>query len=301
MIVPTRSNPYRRALNSIITQSINSCGWNLLFISSLDDHPFQVRIYDFTGKSFDLSIYMWTLTHGGGKRDPNEFRIQLHVPQFVSTLGYETLILGWYPKDKVFAGFDLNKHNGPLGKSPSIQVDLSALQDAAVHGLSAADKNNGEIAIAFRSDYFVTYVENLANLHNFGTAGTSLTTLNAVLNPQVAVNPAVINALPAPRQSVVRTINQKVRAAGFKDRVLTAYSHKCAFCGVQLELVDAAHIIPVASTTVISTDETDNGIALCSLHHRAYDNALITFDTRYHVKVSEKRKRYLASVSNQWC
>lgn len=32
-----------------------------------------------------------------------------------------------------------------------------------------------------------------------------------------------------------------------------------------------------------STDETHNGLALCTLHHRAYDQALITMDENYAV------------------
>jgi putative restriction endonuclease len=290
-----RANPRRRELNDVVVKAIQSCGWNVLFYNSLDEQPFQIQIYDGAGKSFNLSIYLWTLTHGGGSRDPNEYRIQLHVPRFVTQSGYETLVLGWYKADKVFAGFDITKHDGLLGASSSIQVDLPALQDAAVNGLSAADKNNGEIAIAFRQDYFVTYVENLATLHSFGTAGTSLNALNSALNPQVDITPAILNSLPVTRQTVMRTINQKVRAAGFRDRVLTAYGHMCAFCGVQLELVDAAHIIPVAIQN--STDSTDNGIALCSLHHRAYDAALITFDPKFRVMVSDKRKQYLNNIA----
>lgn len=36
-----------------------------------------------------------------------------------------------------------------------------------------------------------------------------------------------------------------------------------------------------------ATDETSNGVALCALHHRAYDNALITFDEDYRIVVNE--------------
>jgi putative restriction endonuclease len=84
---------------------------------------------------------------------------------------------------------------------------------------------------------------------------------------------------------VVAQIVRKYRAADFRRRVLGAYSHRCAICGVQLELIDAAHIIPVAAPT--STDETRNGVALCKLHHAAYDSNLISFDERYKIEVSD--------------
>jgi len=35
-----------------------------------------------------------------------------------------------------------------------------------------------------------------------------------------------------------------------------------------------------------STDETSNGVALCSLHHDAMDKSLVSFNARYQVEVS---------------
>ena len=48
--------------------------------------------------------------------------------------------------------------------------------------------------------------------------------------------------------------------------------------------MEAAHILLVASDK--STDKTTNGVALCSLHHRAYDQCLVSFDESYRVEVS---------------
>ncbi|MDQ2696688.1 MAG: HNH endonuclease [Pseudomonadota bacterium] len=45
-----------------------------------------------------------------------------------------------------------------------------------------------------------------------------------------------------------------------------------------------AHIIPVAADS--STDETTNGIALCALHHKAYDQNLLGFDEDYRIEIS---------------
>ena len=73
----------------------------------------------------------------------------------------------------------------------------------------------------------------------------------------------------------------------FSERVLDAYRHRCAVCGVQLRLLDGAHILPVAEPD--STDETANGVALCALHHRAYDRGLITFGPDYRVHMHDAR------------
>lgn len=56
-------------------------------------------------------------------------------------------------------------------------------------------------------------------------------------------------------------------------------------CGVQLDLVVAAHIVPVA---VDGSNETSNGLALCHIHHSAYDRALLTADEDYRIRISDR-------------
>ena len=62
-------------------------------------------------------------------------------------------------------------------------------------------------------------------------------------------------------------------------------------CGIQLELVEAAHIIPHAH--VKGTDQVNNGVTLCTLHHKAYDNGLIYFNAQFDIKVNDKKLSYL--------
>jgi putative restriction endonuclease len=62
-----------------------------------------------------------------------------------------------------------------------------------------------------------------------------------------------------------------------------------------LDLIDAAHIIPVAAAT--STDETGNGIALCKLHHTAFDRNLLSFDERYKIEVSDSEVSRLTAAN----
>jgi putative restriction endonuclease len=100
-----------------------------------------------------------------------------------------------------------------------------------------------------------------------------------------------ILALPPQRQEAIVTLRRKVREYDFRDRVLRAYGHECAMCGYQLGLVEAAHIIPVADPG--SHDETRNGVALCSLHHRAYDTALLGINGRYEVLLNKPVLRKL--------
>ena len=84
------------------------------------------------------------------------------------------------------------------------------------------------------------------------------------------------------------------RDAAFRPAVLQAYSYKCAVCSCDLKLVDAAHIIPISHPR--STDEVTNGLALCRLHHGAYDNALLGVQSSYHIVVNPERSEKLREI-----
>lgn len=69
----------------------------------------------------------------------------------------------------------------------------------------------------------------------------------------------------------------------------------CSMCEIQLDLVEAAHILPVGAPG--STDATSNGLALCTLHHRAYDDVLIGVSEDYRVLRNGIRLRELERLN----
>lgn len=274
-----------------VEEAFRSGGWNVLYLPSDMVHPARYRVYR-EDVSFTVRVYIWNITHGGGAaRAAGEYRIQitgLTENHFEQEIGGKTLILGWWDNEEIFAGFDYRLHSGLLGGSPSFQIGLPALQSAIVNRFAAHAKGNGEIAIAFKPDFLGTYVEYLEGLHDTGAAPQEVAVLN-----QIAATPAQPHAqeiqqqIAEPRRWAVTQTRRALRALDFGDRVLSAYRHRCAMCGIQLELLDGAHILPVAEPD--STDETANGIALCSLHHRAYDRSLVTFDPDYRIHLNEDR------------
>ncbi len=275
-------------LLDIIVQSINDSGWSVLYVGDISDHPFILKIYS-NEQSYLLRIYVWNLTHGGGAARPkDEYRIQITgADHFERKAGEKTLILGWWAEAEVFAGFDFEKHTGKLGFSPSIQIREEFLRKAYFNGFSPCDKENGEIAVAFRPDFFVSYVQNLEDLHAFGTSKKDFKVLEEVSESPLEVNTELIEKASKSRQTALYQLTKKLRDTSFKARVLNAYGNKCAFSGIQLKLVDAAHILPVSDRK--STDDTANGIALSALHHRAYDRGLITFDEKYKIIFNKKK------------
>lgn len=245
-----------------------------------------------------MLVYIWNMTHGGGLARPaHEYRIQITgVPRFEDRAGEQTLILGWSEDFEVFAGFDHRHHADPLGASPSIQISRDALRAAQTRGFAANEKGNGETAIAFRPDFAATYVEHLPALHATGAVPAEAAILDKISEDPEAVAESDIAAAVAParRMEIVET-RRAARDVQFRRKVLNAYGHRCAMCGVQLRLLDAAHVLPVGQPG--STDETNNGVALCALHHRAYDRALVAFDTAYAIHVSDEQVADLAALS----
>jgi putative restriction endonuclease len=90
----------------------------------------------------------------------------------------------------------------------------------------------------------------------------------------------------ARREYITTTFRMRLHQRSFREKVLEAYTSRCAFCQLRhRELLDAAHIIPEHLPE--SRSGVDNGLALCKLHHAAYDNFLLGVDMDYHIQVRE--------------
>ena len=278
--------------------AVQDSGARLIYRSPQAEHPASYTIVYRDGGMSRVLVYVWNMTHGGGAARPvHEYRIQITgVAGLRNTPGEKTLILGWSQDFEVFGGFDYRRHSGPLGSSPSIQISQAALWAAQIHGFAPSEKDNGETAIAFRPDFAADYVEHLTALHDTGAVPAEAAILERISRDPTTVADQDIDAVVAParRLELIET-RRAVRDVQFRRKVLSAYNGRCAMCGVQLRLLDAAHVLPVYQPG--STDDTNNGVALCPLHHRAYDRALVAFDPTFAIKVSRKQVSELTSVS----
>jgi putative restriction endonuclease len=78
----------------------------------------------------------------------------------------------------------------------------------------------------------------------------------------------------ARRVYLTRTIRARLHQRGFRERVIEAYHTQCAFCRLRhRELLDASHIIP--DQAEMGEPTVNNGIALCKLHHAAFDSFML--------------------------
>jgi putative restriction endonuclease len=78
----------------------------------------------------------------------------------------------------------------------------------------------------------------------------------------------------AQRTYALQLVKKRLHQEGFRERVLAAYKRSCAVCQLRhKELLDAAHIL--GDTHPRGEPIVPNGLALCKLHHAAFDNNLI--------------------------
>jgi putative restriction endonuclease len=89
---------------------------------------------------------------------------------------------------------------------------------------------------------------------------------------------------PIERRYAVRETRVRLHQARFRARVLPAYANQCTICKLkETRLLDAAHI--VADVELAGEPTVSNGLSLCSIHHRAFDEDLVGISPDYEVQV----------------
>ena len=85
------------------------------------------------------------------------------------------------------------------------------------------------------------------------------------------------------RQYADATVRRRLHQRVFRDRVLIAYERQCALCRLRHpELLDAAHIKEDADG---GEPVVPNGVAMCAIHHRAFDNHVLGIRPDYVIEV----------------
>lgn len=253
--------------------------------------------YRFYYKGRYLLVFIGNV-HFARRIDPDEYRIQCpgHLPSKLSKdrqAGDIVLVLGFSADVMTFSAWDPDRFldRNPRAQRFSIYTRLSSMQMAVTRGFSPYIDTDGQNVINFRADLIGLYVENPSVLHEATNEELEelfevhcKTPLGQPLHRPVEVN----------RQKVTLTQVAYPRSPQFRQKVLEGYAHTCAMCGIQLDLVDAAHIVPHAHPKGL--DAVNNGLALCALHHRSYDTGLLYADGDYSIHLNSARARHLRKI-----
>src|SRR5207245_1920141 len=85
----------------------------------------------------------------------------------------------------------------------------------------------------------------------------------------------------------------RLHQRGFRERVLRAYQQCCAICRLRHdELLEAAHILPDGHPR--GEPVIPNGLALCKLHHAAFDAYIIgvTLERAIQIAASAHQRQF---------
>lgn len=285
-----------RELAQLITSAIRESGWSGTLTSRTDRNPRHFSIWSRGGLAKSVWVYVWTLTWAN-RSNRSEYRVQLtgvRSPLRLNPSG-ETVLLGYEPERGVFAAFDVYRHHSFSEGSNSIYTDIEAVSRAVTRGLAFDRRSTGEIVVGVRPDQIVGYIENAKQLHEWGSEPELYQDIE-----EAAVSPTEETLPPVEateRQRIVHTVSRLARSGNFRRDVLEAYGNRCAVTGLQLKVVQAAHVLPVSAPG--SLDEVRNGIALSPTYHIAYDDGLIYLNRRLEMRLNDARANELDDLGLQ--
>lgn len=87
------------------------------------------------------------------------------------------------------------------------------------------------------------------------------------------------------RSYAERVLRQRLHQPVFRAAVLAAYERQCSICRLRhVSLLDAAHVL---SDALGGQPVVTNGLALCKIHHAAYDANILAVRPDYTVEVKQ--------------
>jgi putative restriction endonuclease len=108
----------------------------------------------------------------------------------------------------------------------------------------------------------------------------------------LALTPAQTTVVPgshleeAVRRYMVSETKRRLHQPAFASQIMLAYESRCAVCSLaHRRLLDAAHIIPDSQPD--GEPVVPNGLALCKIHHAAYDWNILGIRPDYVVEISQ--------------
>ena len=154
-----------------------------------------------------------------------------------------------------------------------------------VHGLADGSKLDQEIWDEFYQNMEALYAEAEA-----ATSGISL------LLPSEEID------IPA-GEDITNVSKARKGQVFFRNAVLSSYDNTCCITGINIhKLLQASQIKSWADSDPL-TERTNpiNGLCLNALHHKVFDNEIITIDTDYRILVSNQAKEhYTTEVFTQF-
>jgi|HigsolmetaAR202D_1030399.scaffolds.fasta_scaffold18977_3 putative restriction endonuclease len=185
-----------------------------------------------------------------------------------------------------------------IGRTP----DAVAMKCCNFASLDPAERARGVRGLTGTSEadeeVFARYAHDVAALDEARTAAMArlgIPTSAEAAEPEPAATDLdrLAERLSGPAEGNDGTALRRVRRlrALFRQIVLVSYESTCAVCDLAVaDLLDAAHIVPWG-TDVAGRLDPANGIAMCVLHHRAFDRGLLSVAPDNRIMLAEHVRR----------
>ena len=260
-------------------------------------HPAEFTVPGF-GR---VRAYLFTVTPDRsvpGARPAGEFKLQLIIGGQVrgsrgslNLKGAYTSLLGFSPDFGVFVGWEASLYLD-FSYSANVQVREPLLAEARDNGWAIAPprsiKGATEIRVAFSAGNLLPFLR--ANREADRRELKDVWREAFLLSKSPHYVASAFPGRAADLDSYVERERQRLnttrlsRDSRFAPRVKEQFNFSCTVCAVQLEIIEAAHIIPVNDQN--SSDEVWNGLSLCPNHHTLFDarqfvvepNLIVTVD-----------------------
>ena len=253
--------------------------------------------YNLSLNGRDCVVFIANITHAR-RADLDEYRIQCSgdLPSQLAvshSQGKIIAILGYHAESRAFSAWDptLFINRNPNTQRFSMYTRLSDLKRASQEGFARYIDAENQTVLLFRSEYLGLYIENSDFIHK--ATSRSLQKIVSVYG-STPIDTAPRQRITVARRRIRVTHTQYARSPRFRTEVLSAYDNHCAMCEVQLDLIEAAHLVPHSHPS--STDTVANGVALCALHHKSFDTSLVYIDEDYNIKINDIRYKYLVKI-----
>jgi putative restriction endonuclease len=279
----------RSDLKYLLIDSLRLYSNNVVFLDG--QNPYRFSTNKKTFYVFIRNVH----ESGNGRTNPNECRIQVNKSKnFNTALSSSTLVivLGYYPDIKVFTAWNpyLMRDRFNARDMISLYSRFTVQDRAAQNGIATYVDADQQSVISFRPEYLGLYLENVNNIHLLDEAE-----LLKLISKSDSLNEDNHDGeFEAEGERLTITHTRYARDPLFRRMVYSAYNFKCAMCGIQLELIEAAHIVPHSHEK--GTDDIGNGVCLCALHHTAYDQSLVYFDDTFSIKINKEKIKYLEKI-----
>jgi putative restriction endonuclease len=272
-------------------------------------------------------IYLWTITpdRSAKGRPAGEYKIQLQFSvgsarahRIAGASGrsgryslklasdQRTALLGYSPEFGVFVGWEARLYRN-FGASPNVQVREDLLEEARSFGWAVAAPRSveagPEIRVAFGPASLERYLSASAKADDANLTGAARELYMLSVSPlrsDLLQTPTTSFTAEGSIDDTVAQERQRIatsrlyRDPGFAAAVKVAYGSQCAVCDIQLDIVEAAHILPANEPK--STDDVWNGIALCPAHHKLFDTRAFVIRQNGAVSIDHEYVAFLHEV-----